>query len=89
MDNQLFCGHNNGTFLIINNEIQKVSNIQGTWNIKSINGRDDLLLQGNYNGLNLLEKIDNTWRFKNKIKDNIKNIKNQNPILLPSARKVL
>jgi len=68
LDNQLFCGHNNGTFLIINNEIQKVSNIQGTWNIKSINGRDDLLLQGNYNGLNLLEKIDNTWRFKNKIK---------------------
>lgn len=68
LDNQLFCGHNNGTYLIINNEIQKVSNIQGTWNIKSINGRDDLLLQGNYNGLNLLEKVDNTWRFKNKIK---------------------
>ena len=68
LDNQLFCGHNNGTFLIINNEIQKVSNIQGTWNIKSINGRDDLLLQGNYNGLNLLEKVNNTWRFKNKIK---------------------
>jgi hypothetical protein len=68
LDNQLFCGHNNGTYLIINNEIQKISDIQGTWNIKSINERDDLLLQGNYNGLNLLEKVDNTWRFKNKIK---------------------
>jgi len=68
LDHQLFCGHNNGTFLIINNKIQKIANIQGTWNIKSINGRDDLLLQGNYNGLNILEKVDNTWRFKNKIK---------------------
>lgn len=68
LDNQLFCGHNNGTYLIVNNEIQKIANIQGTWNIKSINGRDDLLLQGNYNGLNILEKVDNTWRFKNKIK---------------------
>ena len=68
LDNQLFCGHNNGTYLIVNNEIQKISDIQGTWNIKSINGRDDILLQGNYNGLNLLEKIGGTWRFKNKIK---------------------
>ncbi len=68
IDNQLFCGHNNGTFLIVNNKIQKISNIQGTWDIKSIKGRDDILLQGNYNGLNILEKTDNTWRFKNKIK---------------------
>ena len=68
LDNQLFCGHNTGTFLVINNKIQKIPNTQGTWNIKSINDRDDILLQGNYNGLNILEKVGATWKFKNKIK---------------------
>ena len=68
LDNQLFCGHNVGTFLVINNKIQKIPNTQGTWNIKSINDRDDILLQGNYNGLNILEKVGATWKFKNKIK---------------------
>lgn len=68
LDNQLFCGHNTGTFLVINNKIQRIPNTQGTWNIKSINDRDDILLQGNYNGLNILEKVGATWKFKNKIK---------------------
>ncbi len=67
LNNELFCGHNNGTFLIKNNQALKISNIEGTWNIKPINGREDLVLQGNYNGLNILEKRNNTWRFKNKI----------------------
>ena len=63
----MFCGHNNGTYLIKNNSAKLISDIQGTWNIKKINGRNNLLLQGNYNGLNVLENKNGSLKFKNKI----------------------
>lgn len=63
----LFCGHNFGTFLIDKNKAEKISNIQGTWDIKPIDGSPNLLLQGNYDGLNVLEKINGSWQFRNKI----------------------
>ena len=56
INDELFCGHNKGTFLINTNKAQLISDIQGTWNIKKINGSKNMLLQGNYNGLNVLEK---------------------------------
>ena len=68
INDELFCGHNKGTFLINTNKAQLISDIQGTWNIKKINGRENMLLQGNYNGLNVLEKKNGLWEFKNKIK---------------------
>ncbi len=68
INDELFCGHNKGTFLINTNKAQLISDIQGTWNIKKINGRKNSLLQGNYNGLNVLEKKNGLWEFKNKIK---------------------
>lgn len=68
LDDKLFCGHNIGTLLIDGDKIEKISDIQGTWNIKPISGRKELLLQGNYDGLNILEKNNNKWKFKNKIK---------------------
>ncbi|WP_044397551.1 triple tyrosine motif-containing protein [Lacinutrix sp. Hel_I_90] len=64
---RLFCGHNSGTFVIENGKAEKIAEIQGTWSIKPIKGNEDLLLQGNYNGLNILERQKDGWRFKNKI----------------------
>ena len=63
----LFCGHDRGTFVIENNVAIQISTEIGTWNIKEIDGRPNLLLQGNYKGLNVLENINNKWRFRNKI----------------------
>ena len=67
IDEQLFCGHNTGTYLIKGNKVEKVSETQGAWSLKTIEGQSNLLLQGNYNGLNVLKKTNNTWHFKNKI----------------------
>ncbi|WP_405294289.1 triple tyrosine motif-containing protein [Algibacter sp. Ld11] len=67
IDNQLFCGHNSGTFLIEDKQANKIANTQGTWQIKTVPGRENLLIQGNYNGLNILEKTDAGWSFKNKV----------------------
>ena len=68
IDETLFCGHNIGTFVIKNNIATKISDFPGTWGIQKIAGNENLLLQGNYNGISVLEKINNSWKFRNKIK---------------------
>ena len=69
LNETLFCGHNNGTFVVNGNQIKKVSNIQGTWDIHPIKDNPSLLLQGNYDGLHVLEKTNNGWQYRNKIQD--------------------
>ena len=69
IDGTLFCGHNNGTYIIENDKQKLIADIEGTWDIKKIPGRKDLLLQGNYGGLYVLEKVLDGWRVKNKIKN--------------------
>ncbi len=64
---RLFCGHNKGTFMINGGEAISISQFPGTWEIKEIEGKDSLLLQGNYNGLSVLHYQNERWGFRNKI----------------------
>ena len=66
-DNELFCGHHNGTFLIDQDQVTKICAVSGTWDIKSIPNKEKLLLQGNYSGLYILEKNKGIWKLKKKI----------------------
>lgn len=68
IDNSLFCGHDSGTFLIRNNQAKMISNIPGTWIFRQIPNKPDLIIQGNYDGLSMLQKINGEWQFRNKIK---------------------
>lgn len=63
----LFCGHNSGTFVINNHRAQLVCNLLGTWDIKPVEGHPNWLLQGNYEGLYLLELKEGRWQYRNKI----------------------
>lgn len=63
----LFCGHNSGTFVINNHRAQLVCNVLGTWDIKPVEGHPNWLLQGNYEGLYLLELKEGRWQYRNKI----------------------
>ncbi|MEA1784524.1 triple tyrosine motif-containing protein [Arenibacter sp. GZD96] len=63
----LFCGHNKGTFLISENKAISISDFPGTWEIKEIEGAENLLLQGNYNGLSVLHYHNEQWSLRNKI----------------------
>ena len=65
--NTIFCGHDKGTFIISNGRAQKISNAQGTWKIQEMEDYPNLLIQGNYNGLYILERKNNLWRLKNKL----------------------
>lgn len=66
--NTIFCGHDKGTFVISNGKAQKISSPQGTWKIQEIKDNPNLLIQGNYNGLYILEKRNNSWQLRNKLK---------------------
>lgn len=63
----LFCGHNNGTFVVEADKASLVSSFPGTWEIKPIAASQDLLLQGNFRGLSVLQKENGQWSFRNKI----------------------
>lgn len=67
LDSTVFCGHNNGTFIIDNNQAKLISDYPGTWGVKPIRGHEELLLQGNYNGLSILEKVEGSWKLRNTI----------------------
>ena len=66
-DDTLFCGHNNGTFIIKDDKAELIVNTPGTWNIKSTPSYPNILFQGNYKGINILEKQNNQWVLKNKL----------------------
>lgn len=67
IDGTLFCGHNSGTFIIKDNKAALISTIFGTWDIKPIPNTLNLLIQGNYEGLHILEKKNGNWQYRNKI----------------------
>lgn len=64
---KLFCGHDNGTFIIQNNKALKISTETGAWQIREIKDQPNLLVQGNYNGLYILENIKGIWKLRNKL----------------------
>ena len=66
-NNTLFCGHDSGTFTITNNTAQLIFSNSGTWKFEIIPNQPNLLLQGNYYGISVLQKVGNQWQFKNKL----------------------
>lgn len=65
----LLCGHNKGLFIVDKDIGYKISpgDYTGRWTFKSFRNGTYLLV-GTYNGLELYEKSNNTWVFKNLIK---------------------
>lgn len=67
IDDTLFCGHNNGTYIVNGINATIVSTLPGTWGIKIFNKEANVLLQGNYDGVSILKKENGNWVFSNKI----------------------
>lgn len=64
IEGSLFCGHNEGTFLVNKNKLKKISNFTGGWTIKKIPDYDNLYLQGTYTGLVKFEMKNGEWKTK-------------------------
>ena len=63
----LFCGHNSGTFLVNDNESELIVDVMGTWDIKPLKDSDNELIQGNYSGIYVLKKQNGRWELRNKV----------------------
>lgn len=66
IDGKLLCGHNDGTYLVDNDKLKKLSGVNGGWTIKKLDNNH--LIQGTYNGLVIYQKdAANNWVYSHKI----------------------
>ena len=68
LDDQLFVGHNSGTFVIDNQSIKKISEQAGGYSIIPHPTQKDKLIQSTYAHLELYSHENGTWKFSSTIK---------------------
>ena len=66
-DNRLFCGHDKGTLIVDGEEAKSITELKGTWKMLTVPERPELMIQGNYTGLNVLRKVGAKWNFSHPI----------------------
>lgn len=66
-DEDLLCGHHLGTYIIKGDKAILIDDNPGTWAFKEIQDKEGMLIKGNYNGLSVMEKVDDNWRVRNRI----------------------
>ena len=67
IQNTLFCGHDKGTFVINKRKAVKIGSVGGAWIFKEHPSNKNMVLQGNYNGIHVLEQKNKTWEYRNKL----------------------
>ncbi|MET0572725.1 MAG: triple tyrosine motif-containing protein [Pedobacter agri] len=67
LNNELICGHNNGTFKVVGDQITWISTISGGWTIKKSSSNPNYFIQGTYIGLSLYKNTPAGLKFSNKI----------------------
>ncbi|MFO7923170.1 MAG: hypothetical protein R6U58_05720 [Bacteroidales bacterium] len=64
-NDHILCGHNEGTFLVRNGRLQKISPVTGGWTMVPF---EDLVAGGTYTGIIFLERNDDGgWKFGHKV----------------------
>lgn len=66
-NNTLFCGSDHGCYVIEGNQIRHIKETTGTWAIKPIPFKTDLLLASSYSGFYILQKQSGRWQFANAV----------------------
>ncbi|MFI0430185.1 LuxR C-terminal-related transcriptional regulator [Mariniflexile sp. HMF6888] len=64
IEGELFCGHNEGTFLVKDYALKQVSPFTGGWVIKKAPEQSSTYIEGTYTGLVRLKKKNNIWSAK-------------------------
>jgi len=63
INGELFCGHNNGTFLVKGNRAEQISEGTGGWTYKEVPGDPAKIIGGTYSGLILFIKENAKWKY--------------------------
>lgn len=64
----IFCGNNDGAFIVNGFSVKKISGAEGTWDFKELHQHKGYILSCDYQGLYLLKNINGQWKFSNRIK---------------------
>ncbi|MFZ2284231.1 MAG: transcriptional regulator [Lutibacter sp.] len=64
INGDLFCGHNNGTYLVKNNTLKLISAYTGGWVINKVPEQKNTYVQGTYAGLVSFKKVNGEWRVR-------------------------
>lgn len=68
VEGKLYCGLNNGTFLLENNLLRKVSPLDGAYNLKAFRlGDEELRIQSTYTSIVVFRRLDNEWKYSHSL----------------------
>ena len=70
IDGTLFCGDDQGAFIINEGRTERIQGLLGTWNFKQLKLHPNLILGCSYQGLFILKKTGTNWKFSHYIKGN-------------------
>lgn len=70
IDNTLFCGDDQGAFIVSPDRVERIEGLPGTWNFKQLKNNPDLILGCSYQGLFILKKTAGKWNLSHFIKGN-------------------
>ena len=68
IDGTLFCGHNNGTYIVKDTNVIKIRDTSGSWTFRKLSNDSSDILEGSYYGLKVLSKQNNSWVVKNNVR---------------------
>lgn len=68
INNDLFCVHDDGVFLIKENTAHHIEGTSGAWTCKVSEKNPDEIIIGTYDGFQVIKKDGETWRFSHKIR---------------------
>lgn len=66
IDNDLFMGHNNGAFQVVDNEVIPLSTKSGAWKFVEARNKKEMYV-GTYEGIDIYKKIQGRWTFFKKL----------------------
>ena len=68
IEGTIFCGDDQGAFIINGSHTERIEGLPGTWNFKPLLLHTDLIMGCSYQGLFILKRIAERWKFSHFIK---------------------
>ena len=68
IDGTIFCGDDQGAFIINEGRTERIEGLPGTWNFKPLKLHPDLIMGCSYQGLFILKKTARSWKLSHFIK---------------------
>jgi DNA-binding CsgD family transcriptional regulator len=63
----IFCSTDKGLYIVDGNNAQKINKTKGTWSVKAMSKRNDIIIGSSYNGFFVLHRIGDSWEYKHDI----------------------